>query len=126
MSASCSKCGTSVHECGGWLERVNPKGEDPIWECRPACGARLTDEEALLGAVAGHVATVRSFKPLDRVIYVPMHAHGDRGHPDCERGCVSSVNAHGTVFVKFNAQVARLGWDGTTAQGCDADDLLLE
>jgi hypothetical protein len=62
----------------------------------------------------------------DKVVYVPMHAHGDRGHADCERGVVSSVGTAGTVFVKFHAQVARLGWDGATAQGCDPDSLVAE
>lgn len=32
------------------------------------------------------------FQAGDRVVYVPTHAEGDRNHPDCERGKVSSVN----------------------------------
>lgn len=60
----------------------------------------------------------------DRVIYVPTHAHGDVAHPDCERGTVSSIGETGTVFVKFDARVARLGWDGTTAEACYADSLV--
>lgn len=86
---------------------------------------------ALVRADQDHAAQVRAaqktFSPGDRVIYIPMHAHGDRGHPDCERGCVSSVSTSGLhVFVRFNAHVARLGWDGATSQSCDVDSLVLE
>jgi hypothetical protein len=42
--------------------------------------------------------------------------------PTGEQGRVSSKNDH-FVFVKFNATVARLGWDGTTAQACRPEDL---
>ena len=66
-----------------------------------------------------------NFQNGDRVIYIPGHANGDRGHPDCERGTVSSANEH-SVFVRFDAQVAKFGWDGTTAQGCHRQDLLLK
>ncbi len=62
------------------------------------------------------------FKPEDRVIYIPGHAFGNRTHPDCERGSVSSVNDH-CVFVKFDKQVVKLGWQGTTSQGCSPLDL---
>jgi len=67
-----------------------------------------------------------TFTPGDRVIYVPMHAHGNRTHADCERGKVSSVNDAGTVFVRFDRSVARLGWDGATSQGCYPDTLVHE
>ena len=66
------------------------------------------------------------FAPGDRVVYVPMHAHGDRAHTDCEHGTVSSVGADGTVFVRFDAAVSRIGWDGATAQGCYPDSLVQE
>ena len=69
---------------------------------------------------------MNEFQPGDRVIYVPMHAHGDRKHPDCEHGRVSSINAVGNVFVRFDKQVARLGWDNTTSQSCDPLSLVLE
>ena len=69
----------------------------------------------------------RPFKPGDRVVYVPMHADGDRRHPDCEHGKVSSVSERsGIVFVKFDPRVARLGWDGATAEACDAETLVHE
>lgn len=47
----CRLCGRTVFECGDWLERVNEKGVAGIWECRPACGAKLTNEEAIIGAI---------------------------------------------------------------------------
>lgn len=62
------------------------------------------------------------FKPGDEVIYIPGHAHGDRAHSDSRWGRVSSVNNH-CVFVRFNETVAKLGWEGTTSQGCNPEDL---
>ena len=35
-----------------------------------------------------------------RVRYVPMHAHGDLNHPDCEIGIVTSWNDE-FVFVRY-------------------------
>lgn len=67
-----------------------------------------------------------TFAPGDRVIYVPMHAHGNRMHSDCEHGRVSSVGADGTVFVRFDSSVGRFGWDGATAQACYPDSLVPE
>lgn len=64
-----------------------------------------------------------NFEPGDDVTYMPSQAHGDRYHPDCEQGRVSSVNDK-YVFVKFNAKVARLGWEGTTAEACDPNTLV--
>lgn len=29
------------------------------------------------------------FKKGTQIIYVPYHAHGDRNHPDCEKGFVA-------------------------------------
>lgn len=67
------------------------------------------------------------FAPGDRVIYVPMHAYGDRTHSDCGHGKVSSVSADGrTVFVRFDASVSRFGWDGTTSQACYPESLVHE
>lgn len=64
------------------------------------------------------------FQHGDRVVYIPGHAKGDRNHPDCERGTVSSANEH-AVFVKFDAQLEKFGWEGTTSQGCNRQDLAL-
>ena len=35
-----------------------------------------------------------------RVLYIPPHAHGERTHPDCQRGIVTSTNAT-HVFVRY-------------------------
>lgn len=70
---------------------------------------------------------VISFRLKDRVIYIPGHAEGDFRHPDCEHGSVSGVGGPpDTVFVKFDKQVERLGWDQTTSQSCRPEDLILE
>lgn len=57
-------------------------------------------------------------KAGDRVLYVPNHAEGDRSHKDCEWGTISSLNSHGEPWVKFDKQVAKFGWEGTTSQLC--------
>jgi len=54
------------------------------------------------------------FKPGERVVYVPYHADGDRSHPDCERGVVTSINDH-YVFVQFKP--------GAVSQACKPDQL---
>ncbi len=58
-----------------------------------------------------------------RVVYVPGHADGNVNHPDVERGTVSSTNDK-YVFVRFDEQVSRLGWDGATSQSCKPEDLV--
>lgn len=63
------------------------------------------------------------FQHGQRVRYIPGHAGGDSSHPDCEDGAVSSAN-HLYVFVRFDKTVAKLGWDGTTSQSCEPDDLI--
>lgn len=65
---------------------------------------------------ANPLATIADFKPQQRVAYVTMW-NGER-----EFGTVSSVGAV-SVFVRFDKQVARLGWEGTTSQSCDPRDL---
>lgn len=49
----CRICGKTVHEIGGYLHRVNEKGVVGIWECRPSCGAKLSNSEAILAAIEG-------------------------------------------------------------------------
>lgn len=66
-----------------------------------------------------------AFAAGDSVAYIPLHAHGDIGHDDVERGVVSSVGEE-WVFVKFHASVSRLGWESATAQACDPAALTLE
>lgn len=60
-------------------------------------------------------------KPRMRIAYVPAHAEWDR--EAIEYGTVSSTN-HKYVFVKFDKQLAKFGWDGTTSQACDPHDLV--
>lgn len=55
------------------------------------------------------------FKPGQSVRYVPYHADGDRNHPDCENGRVTSVNDW-FVFVRFR---------GDTSQACNPDQLVI-
>lgn len=62
-------------------------------------------------------------KPGMRVAYIPGHADGDLLHPDVEHGTVSSVN-HMYVFVRFDKQVSKFGWGGTTSQSCNPSDLV--
>ncbi len=66
------------------------------------------------------------FKPGDRVIYVPLIAEGNAHHPDCESGQVSSNGQIGNVFVKFDKEVKKFGWEGTTSQSCNESDLVRE
>jgi len=44
---------------------------------------------------------MEDFKKGQRVRYVPNHAKGALGHPDCQNGVVSSVNDT-FVFVKYD------------------------
>lgn len=60
-------------------------------------------------------------EPGMRVAYVPTHAQWDRNV--IENGTVSSKNSK-FVFVKFDKQVSKFGWDGTTSQSCDVCDLV--
>lgn len=59
--------------------------------------------------------TIEDFKPGQRVLYVPYHAHDDISHEDCERGTVVRIGVCG-VFVKFK---------GDTPQGCNPDQLVI-
>jgi hypothetical protein len=56
-----------------------------------------------------------------RVAYVPAHAEWDRSAIEC--GTVSSTNDK-YVFVKFDKQLVKFGWEGTTSQACDPNDLV--
>lgn len=47
----CRKCGKGANEIGGYLTRVNEKGVDGVWECRPFCKSQLDQEEKLVLAV---------------------------------------------------------------------------
>lgn len=52
----------------------------------------------------------KQFKPQDRVCYEPKHGKA-------QWGTVSSVNEK-YVFVRFDEQVSRLGWEGATSKAC--------
>lgn len=52
MDVKCRKCGATPHD-GVWLERVNEKGVDGIWECRPDCKTRLPPDERVIAAIEG-------------------------------------------------------------------------
>lgn len=56
------------------------------------------------------------FRVGDEVRYVPHHAKGDRSHPDCENGVVTSTNAM-YVFVRYGTNLR--------GQATNPDDLLL-
>lgn len=47
----CRICNKEHWQIGGYLERVNEKGVDGIWECRPSCNADLPQETNLLMAL---------------------------------------------------------------------------
>lgn len=66
--------------------------------------------------------SIEDFQPEDRVFYIPKHVKGDRSHPECRWGTVSSKNDK-IVFVRFDEQVSKLGWHGATSQGCNPKDL---
>jgi hypothetical protein len=60
------------------------------------------------------------FYPGDPVIYVPLHAHGDRAHPDCEHGVVTSQNGV-YVFVRY----WKNGVLKSTSQATRPEDLMI-
>ena len=61
--------------------------------------------------------------PKMLVAYVPTHANGDVTHEDVQLGVVSSVNEK-FVFVKYEKQLSKFGWDGTTSEATDPNDLV--
>ena len=40
---------------------------------------------------------IEDIKPRMRVVYIPGVANGDRDHPDCEHGTVSSKSDHDSL-----------------------------
>lgn len=61
---------------------------------------------------------IEDITPQMRVAYVPKHDPAAK-----EPGTVSFVGEK-YVFVRFDAQVVKLGWDNTTSKACDAADLV--
>lgn len=53
MKPFCCLCKKTLDEIGGYLSRINAKGIDPVWACRPACEVVQTQEKNLLDAIQG-------------------------------------------------------------------------
>jgi hypothetical protein len=66
----------------------------------------------------------KDFERHDRVAYIPNHADGNIKHPDVEYGYVTSIGTN-NVFVKFDTQINKLGFDNCTAQACYPHNLKL-
>jgi len=69
---------------------------------------------------------MRKFKMGDIVVYVPTHAEGNSGHPDCEEGFITSVDEEGkTAMVRFWSKSDGMRTLRTTANGerCDLANL---
>ena len=49
----CRRCGKGLNEVGGYLERVNAKGQKGVWQCVPSCAATMSQDERLLSAIEG-------------------------------------------------------------------------
>jgi len=63
----------------------------------------------------GEAVTLDEIREGMLVKYIPGHAQGDRSHPDCEVGRVTSKNdVH--VFVRYGAKLH--------AEATDPDDLV--
>jgi len=65
------------------------------------------------------VNAITDFTQGIRVRYQPFIGCDESQY---EFGNVSSTNAK-YVFVKFDKQVQKLGWDGATSQSCRPEDL---
>ena len=65
---------------------------------------------------------IKDIRPQQRVTYVPFSSTRDIQHKDAESGIASSVT-HTRVFVKFDKQIEKLGWNDTAAQACDPEDI---
>jgi hypothetical protein len=64
------------------------------------------------------------FKPFQRVIYIPNHAHGDKNHKDVERGIISALKPlYDGVFVRFDADLRRAPWNDVTGKSCKPEQL---
>lgn len=66
--------------------------------------------------------TLEEAKEKMFVAYIPNHAAGDISHADVETGLISSKNDK-FIFVKFEPQLSRFGWKGTTSQACSPENL---
>lgn len=57
MTCVCRLCKKGAQEIGGYLTRVNEKGVEGIWECRPSCEAQQSFEENLIAAIDNNHAS---------------------------------------------------------------------
>lgn len=69
---------------------------------------------------------VADFHKGMRVRYIPTHAYGDKNHPACEDGVVSSTNDK-NVFVKYDnlERTMVTGDEPYTAQATSPEDLII-
>lgn len=68
MTVKCKLCGKGIDEISGYLHRVNEKGVEGIWECRPSCDADLSQETNLLLALEGEpTAPTMTYEELLKV-----------------------------------------------------------
>ena len=68
----------------------------------------------------------RHYEKGNWVQYIPGHAKGNYGHPDCQQGVVKRQSEDGqTVFVLYDnlACTMMTGDEPYTAQGTNIDDL---
>lgn len=49
----CRLCNRNANEIGGWLKRLNPKGQKGVYECRSSCHAVLHPEYRIVSAIRG-------------------------------------------------------------------------
>jgi len=93
----------AVEERLSLLEKYARAGGRVATACAPGIRPRLTD----IGR---------------KVVYVPLHAHGDHWHPDCEHGRISSFTVTPTgdgwfedVNVKYDHRTACSGSQSTSS-----------
>lgn len=55
-----------------------------------------------------------------RVLYIPLHAAGDKDHPDVEKGIITSYNEV-YVFVRFDTQP-----EDAPGRACDPEDVVFD
>lgn len=67
------------------------------------------------------------FRKGDRVTYTPTHTSGNKNHPDCRHGVVSSMH-DGYIFVKYDNKVQKMvtGDEPYTSQATSRKDLVYE
>ena len=74
------------------------------------------------------MSVIAPFPKGMRVIYIPMHAEGNRNHPDCEHGVVSRPGTFTTWVLYDCAAIPHMttGDEPYTAQATDNRELVAE